>query len=133
MPLVRIANQLFSAVFDVGGFTRDYQLLTEPLHHSYFPIWNDKVYDWAADVPGFKLSDNFQSTTLSVSAPLIRGLIEELLEQKTVDPNRPAHLDRASAAHLDEVAAASHPETMHQERPPSEPEPETTDTLDRRA
>ena len=77
------------AVFDIGGFTRDYQIvrtllisvdfpsnqrqkttrrtfpfpilrlislsfqqLTEPLHHIYLPIWNDTVYDWAADAPG---------------------------------------------------------------------------------
>lgn len=62
--------------------------LTEPLNHVYYPIWNDKVYDWAADVPGFKLSDNFQGTDLEVSASLVKGLIANLLEQKLVDPNR---------------------------------------------
>lgn len=65
--------------------------LTEPLNHSYFPIWNDRVYDWAADAPGFKLSENFQSSELTVSAPLVKGLIEDLLRDNTVVPNRPSH------------------------------------------
>jgi len=74
-------------------------------------------------VPGFKLSDNFQSTTLTVSAPLVRGLIEELLASKTVDPNRPAHLDSEGAAHLDDLAAATHAV------PPAAELPGTPETL----
>ncbi|CED83753.1 Glycosyltransferase AER61, uncharacterised [Phaffia rhodozyma] len=76
-------------IFDVGGFTRDYQLLAEPLKHEYFPIWNDKVYAWADDVPGFKLSDNFMGTNLQVSATLIKELVEKLLGPGgSVDINR---------------------------------------------
>ena len=71
----------FGTVFDIGGFTRDYQLLTEPLRHQYLPIWNDAVYDWAADVPGFKLSDNFMGTNLMVSAELVKGLVEDLVKE----------------------------------------------------
>ncbi|KAL7413708.1 hypothetical protein BDY24DRAFT_49095 [Mrakia frigida] len=76
-------------IFDVGGFTRDYQLLTEPLRHTYIPIWNDTVYDWAADVPGFKLSDNFMGTDLVVSPTLIRDLVADLVKDGgKVDRNR---------------------------------------------
>jgi hypothetical protein len=81
--LLPFAKQLalYSTVFDIGGFTRDYQLLTEPLRHAYIPNWNDTVYDWEADVPGFKLSDNFMGTNLEVDAQLVKSLVADLVKE----------------------------------------------------
>ncbi|KAL7410113.1 hypothetical protein BDY24DRAFT_187218 [Mrakia frigida] len=76
-------------IFDVGGFTRDYQILTEPLRHTYLPIWNDTVYDWTTDAPGFKFSENFTGTNLVVSASLVRELVLDLVKEGgKVDRNR---------------------------------------------
>jgi hypothetical protein len=64
--------------------------LTEPLNHSYYPIWHDKVYDWKAGRVGMHVLETFHGIAITVSAPFIRSLIETLLATNAVEPNRPA-------------------------------------------
>ncbi|KAL7412675.1 hypothetical protein BDY24DRAFT_392320 [Mrakia frigida] len=70
-------------IFYPEGFTRDYQLMTEPLGHDHYTVWNNTVRresEWREDGENH-FPDDFQGTEIPVSGAFMKELLIDIIKK----------------------------------------------------